>query len=176
MIVIDFETNSSNKGDVVEVAVLKVKKNESGFYEIVDTFHRYYHSHHPLNPHTVAVHGLTPEVIEYRRNQSDDIYAEYFDDDYEFSEFCKDSECIVAHNVVFELRHIGNKASFSKHVCTMKENINTVKATGKGNRIKKPNLQETCEFFGIDFDKDSYHSAIFDVRMTLEIINSMETL
>ena len=45
MIIIDFETNSSNIGDVIEVAAVRIDKE----YKILDKFHRYYLSRYPVN-------------------------------------------------------------------------------------------------------------------------------
>jgi len=33
---------------------------------------------------------------------------------------------------------------------------------------------ETCKYYHIDFDEEQYHSAIYDVTKTLEILNRME--
>ena len=50
MIILDFETNSANVHDVIEVAAFRVElvKNE---YKVIDTFHRYYFSAYEVNPH-----------------------------------------------------------------------------------------------------------------------------
>jgi DNA polymerase-3 subunit epsilon len=39
--------------------------------------------------------------------------------------------------------------------------------------LKNPKLAETCAFYAIDFDDEQYHSAIYDVTKTLEVLNSM---
>ena len=58
----------------------------------------------------------------------------------------------------------------------MKENKQIVKALNKNQKIKNPKLDETCIYYGINFDKDSYHSATYDVSKTYEILNSMQKL
>ncbi len=174
MVIIDFETNGSTIGDVVEVAVLKVELNAYGKYEVVDTFHRYYHSAYPVNQHTLAVHKLSPRIIEEFRNKSEECTPRHFVDDYEFDTFCMEAQNIVAHNLQFELRHIADRSSFSGHLCTMRDNMNIVRAVSeKTGKIKFPKLNETCAFYNIPFDSNSYHSAIFDVTMTLHILNAM---
>jgi DNA polymerase III subunit epsilon len=45
MIILDFETNTHNIGDVFEVAAVKIDKN----FNVLDKFHRYYLSRYPLN-------------------------------------------------------------------------------------------------------------------------------
>ena len=79
----------------------------------------------------------------------------------------------VAHNISFELRHIGNLLSFNNHFCTMKENKKIVKALNARGNLKNPKLIETCLHYNISFDDEQYHSAIYDVTKTLEILNKM---
>jgi len=172
VIILDFETNSANVHDVIEVAAFKVKKQGDEFI-VLDTFHRYYFSAYGVNPHALAVHQLSPERLERLRQGVD--YEEYFEDDEDFLDFCKDSSTLVAHNISFELRHLGSLVSFDKHICTMKENKNIVKAFNAKGKVKNPKLIETCEFYSIDFDNEQYHSAIYDVRKTLDILNAMDT-
>jgi len=173
MIILDFETNSTNVHDVIEVAAFKVVK-EGGLYVATDTFHRYYFSAYEVNPHALAVHQLSPDRIERLRRDVD--YAEYFEDDEDFVLFCDGTETLVAHNISFELRHLGNLVSFSKHICTMKENKNIVKVFNTKGNVKNPKLIETCDFYSIDFDDEQYHSAIYDVTKTLDVLNAMDTL
>jgi len=172
MIILDFETNSSNIHDVIEVAAFRVKK-VGNKYEVIDTFHRYYFSDYEVNPHTLAVHKLSPDRLERLRKDVD--YEEYFEDDKDFIEFCKNTTTLVAHNISFELRHIGDLLTFENHFCTMKENKKIVKALNKKGNLKNPKLIEACKYYDIDFDDEQYHSAIYDVTKTLEILNSMPT-
>ncbi len=170
MIVLDFETNSSHVHDVIEVAAFRVKK-ENGSYVVTDTFHRYYLSDYEVNPHALAVHKLSPERIERLRAGAD--YAEYFEEDEAFVAFCQGATTLVAHNISFELRHLGELVSFEKHLCTMKENKKHVQARNAKGNIKNPKLIETCLFYNIEFDDEQYHSALYDVTKTLEILNHM---
>lgn len=173
MIVLDFETNSSHVHDVIEVAAFHVKKVD-GTYVVLDTFHRYYRSDYEVNPHALAVHKLSPERIERLRGDAD--YAEYFEEDSAFIDFCSGAKTLVAHNISFELRHLGDLVSFDKHFCTMKENKKIVKALNAKGNLKNPKLIETCKFYDIEFDDEQYHSAIYDVTKTLEIVNAMDYL
>ncbi len=171
MIVLDFETNSSHVHDVIEVAAFRVKKVDDT-YVIEDTFHRYYRSDYEVNPHALAVHKLSPERIEKLRDNAD--YAEFFEEDDDFVTFCKETNTLVAHNISFELRHLGDLISFKRHFCTMKENKKIVQARNAKGNLKNPKLVETCAFYNIDFDDEKYHSAIYDVTKTLEILNLMD--
>jgi len=56
----------------------------------------------------------------------------------------------------------------------MKENKKIVKAINIRGNVKNPKLIETCKYYQIDFDDEQYHSTIYDVTKTLEILNSME--
>jgi DNA polymerase III subunit epsilon len=170
LIILDFETNSANVHDVIEVAAFRVKKVD-GAYVVIETFHRYYLSEYEVNPHALAVHKLSPERIVRLRADAD--YVEYFADDTEFIEFCKGTKTLVAHNVSFELRHIGELIRFHHHFCTMKENKQIVRALNARGNLKNPKLIETCKFYNIAFDAEHYHSAIYDVTKTLEILNKM---
>jgi len=171
MVILDFETNSANIHDVIEVAAFRVE-NINNEYKIIDTFHRYYFSKYEINPHALAVHKLTPERI--RKLRADVGYEKYFEDDLDFVAFCKNSKTLVAHNVSFELRHIGNLVLFSNCFCTMKENKKIVKAINIKGNIKNPKLIETCSYYSIEFDNEQYHSAIYDVTKTLEVLNKMD--
>ncbi len=172
MIILDFETNSSNEHDVIEVAAVRVELIDDE-YIIKDKFHRYYLSRYPVNPYSYEIHKLTPELILNHRNKQDIKYSSYFKEDLDFIEFCKDSHTLVAHNISFELRHLRGLIEFEKHFCTMKENKHIVKALNKNGKIKNPKLDETCLFYDIDFDPSSYHSATYDVSKTYEILKLM---
>ena len=66
VIILDFETNSANIHDVIEVAAFRVKLVNNK-YEVIDTFHRYYLSEYEVNPHALAVHKLSPDRLERLR-------------------------------------------------------------------------------------------------------------
>lgn len=167
MIILDFETNSKSVGDVIEVAAVKIDTS----FNILDKFHRYYLSRYSLNPYSFAVHRLTPEMImEYRKDKN---YSSYFTEDEDFYEFCENSDTLIAHNISFELRHLNKKVYFQNQICTMKENKYIVNARNKNGNIKNPRLNETCHFYGIEFDENKHHTATYDVTKTYEILKCM---
>ena len=172
MIILDFETNSSNEHDVIEVAAVKVEL-ENGKYILKDKFHRYYLSRYPVNPYSYEVHHLTPELILEHRAKHNVTYSSYFKEDLDFIEFCKHSTTLIAHNISFELRHLRGLIQFEKHFCTMKENKQIVKALNKNGKIKNPKLPEVCAYYDIKFDENSHHSATYDVTKTYEILINM---
>jgi len=171
MIILDFETNSGNVHDVIEAAAFRVEKQACS-YVVKETFHRYYHSKHPVNPYALAVHRLSPQRIEELRENA--TYDAYFEDDADFVDFCRGAKTLVAHNIAFELRHLGELVSFERHICTMRENKKIVAARSAKGSIKNPKLIETCAFYGIAFDDEQYHSALYDVTKTLDILNVMK--
>jgi len=175
IIILDFETNSTNEHDVIEVAAVKIELVDNE-YIINDKFHRYYLSRYSVNPYSYEVHKLSPELILEHRSKAEEKYYSYFKEDLDFVEFCKDSQTLVAHNISFELRHLRGLVKFDNHFCTMKENKHIVKALNKNGNIKNPKLDETCVFYDIDFDHDNYHSATYDVSKTFEILKYMENL
>lgn len=170
MIILDFETNSQNIGDVIEVAAVKIVK-EGDDFKVIDKFHRYYLSRYPVNFYSYAVHRLTPELILEHRQDKD--YVSYFTEDLDFVEFCKDAKTLIAHNISFELRHIDKMASFDEHICTMKDNKKIVKSLNKKGNLKNPSLDEVCDYYDIEFDEVHHHSATYDVTKTFEIIKKM---
>ncbi len=56
----------------------------------------------------------------------------------------------------------------------MKENKYIVNALNIKGNIKPPKLIEVCEYYNIDFDTNKYHSAIYDVTKTLDILKCMD--
>ena len=172
MIILDFETNSSNEHDVIEVAALKVKVVNNS-YVLKDKFHRFYLSRYAVNAYSYEVHHLTPELILEHRSKHNLNYSSYFKEDLDFIEFCNDCTTLVAHNISFELRHLRGLLEFKNHFCTMKENKQIVKTLNKNGNIKNPKLPEVCEYYDIKFDTNSYHSATYDVTKTYEILLCM---
>ncbi len=171
MIILDFETNTTKKYDVIEVAAVKIEFVYNK-YKILDKFHRYYLSRWSVNQYSYAVHKLTPEkILQHRAGQT---YSSYFSEDLDFVNFCKGAKTLIAHNISFELRHLYKIVEFKNHFCTMKENKQIVQALNKNGKIKNPKLDETCIYYNIEFDPDSYHSATYDVSKTYEIISHMK--
>lgn len=167
MIILDFETNTNNIGDVLEIAAVKIDQD----FNILDKFHRYYLSRYPLNFYSYEIHRLTPELIlNYRKDKN---YSSYFSEDEDFEKFCYKSETLIAHNVKFELRHINSRVKFKNHICTMNKNRYIVNIFGRNGRVKNPKLNEVCNYYGIEFDDSKYHSATYDVTKTYEILKRM---
>lgn len=170
MIILDFETNQMIPLDVLEVSALKVLKKGNA-YEIVDIFHRYYFSKYETNLYSLEIHKLDFETITKLRANC--IYSKYFEDDFDFINFCENSSTLIAHNISFELFFLKKPVLFENLFCTMKENKYIVKSLNTKGKIKNPKLIEVCEYYNLSFDNDKYHSAKYDTEMTLQVLNSM---
>ncbi len=173
LIILDFETNSQNAKDAIEVAAYKLVNDENA-YKVIDTFHRYYFSKYDVNQMALSVHNLSPKIIAKLRK--DEQYARYFEDDKEFVNFCTGSETLIAHNISFELRYIDNLVNFKYHFCTMKENRSIVQAQNIRGNIKNPKLTETLNYYNIQFDEIELHGALYDVSKTLDVLNCMNNI
>jgi len=173
MIILDFETNSNNPKDVLEVGALKIKK-ENDSYTIVETFHRYYYSQYKTNPWALKVHNLSPTKIKILRKEKS--YPKFFADDSDFILFCQNCTTLIAHNISFELRYLDSIVLFKKHFCTMKENKKLVNVLNKNGRPKNPTLKETCNYYKINFDDNRYHNALYDAEQTFKIVRKMKSI
>ncbi|MFZ3052243.1 MAG: hypothetical protein WA099_02460 [Sulfuricurvum sp.] len=58
----------------------------------------------------------------------------------------------------------------------MKSNKKIVGALNVRGNLKNPKLLETCRYYHIEFDEDQYHSAVYDVTKTLEVLNKMNSI
>lgn len=126
-----------------------------------------------ISPNMRLTRTRLPSISFRRSERSDADYAEYFLEDSEFREFCLGATTLIAHNITFELRHLGELVKFDKHFCTMKSNKKIVGALNIRGSLKNPKLLEMCRHYGIEFDEEQYHSAIYDVTKTLEVLNRM---
>lgn len=170
MVVLDFETNTRAPMDVLEVAALKLIRKDNT-YEVVDIFHRYYYSRYETNSFALDVHGLSFEKLQLLRG--DAKYPKYFDEDLDFIKFCEDSSTLIAHNISFELYHLNQIVKFQNLFCTMRENKKIVGALNVNGYLKNPKLAEVCTYYGIEFEEEKCHGAMYDAQLTLNIINKM---
>lgn len=76
MIILDFETNSPNEHDVIEVAAAKIELKDDE-YVIKDMFHRYYLSRYPVNRYSYEV----PLNKNPKLNETCKFYQIDFDED-----------------------------------------------------------------------------------------------
>lgn len=55
----------------------------------------------------------------------------------------------------------------------MRENKYILNLKDARGNIKNPKLNETCNFYGIEFDSKKHHTATYDVTKTYEILKIM---
>jgi DNA polymerase III epsilon subunit-like protein len=87
----------------------------------------------------------------------------------------KQCECIIGHNIDYNIRCITAYCSTynikitipEKKYCTMMESKNIVKCTNKLGVLKFPKLSETCKYFNIDLDDNKCHDSLYDIGLTL---------
>jgi DNA polymerase-3 subunit epsilon len=177
LLIVDIETNG--KDSIVEIGAYKIDPITMA---IDSQFHRYYYpKNKEYNWHAVAKTGLYPKVLyeninkqvaDHNKSGNKNKYPYYFESDKEWQIFVNNVTGVVAHNISYEDRFL--TLPTSNYLCTMKANKKDVSATDKNGSLKNPNLKETTIHYGIKFDDDSYHSAMYDVTVTLEILKSMK--
>ena len=55
----------------------------------------------------------------------------------------------------------------------MRENKKIVGALNVNGYLKNPKLAEVCTYYGIEFEEEKCHGAMYDAQLTLNIINKM---
>ena len=112
---------------------------------------------------------MTDENISILRK--DRNYSKYFDEDYDFEDFCSGITHFVAHNISFDSQFLN--IPYMRKFCTMNENINNVKIEGKYGKYKWPKLNETAKFYGIEVDEFCTNRSDYDTYLCKEIFVRM---
>lgn len=156
VLVLDLETNGlGSRYSVLSVTAEKYLYSHPEL-ERIGRFHRFYFSREPENPDAIRVNGLTRERIQQEREGKG--WPAYFDEDYEFVEFCLGIDLVVGHNIHFDLKFL----PFLQGVdwfCTMKSHT-----TGKF-----PSLEKLAKRYGIPVLKERLHQGDYDVALTAAI-------
>jgi len=173
LVVIDAETNGLDPQDssVLSVAAIKYQLHQSLLIDEVSRYERYYFPKEPFNSRAVAINGLSKEVLLQKRMNVQ--YPEYFADDPELKAFMKGITHVIGHNISFDAGFIPMLKT-RKKLCTMKSNTNVVaipKDNGYG--YKWPTLGETALHYGVPYDPDNAHAAMYDVMVTAGIFKNM---
>jgi DNA polymerase-3 subunit epsilon len=175
VLILDLETNGlSSRSSVLSVTAEKylfvspkfpmAEIGETGYVEHIGQlerigrFHRFYYSREPENPEAIKINGLDRDTIREEREGKG--WPQFFDEDYEFQEFCESVELVVGHNVTFDLQFcpfLTGKDWF----CTMR--AHTVK--------KFPSLRRLAERYSIPIEEGRLHQGEYDVALTREIFN-----
>jgi DNA polymerase-3 subunit epsilon len=164
IIVFDLETNGLSREDsVLSCTAIKYAYTEDGVnLGELARFDRFYFSVEAENPEAISINGLTREVIAARRAGKQ--WPEYFRDDRDFPEFCRDAELFVAHNIEFDARFV-TCVPRDKRFCTMRGS-----AGGFG---KYPKLRELASHYRIPYDSGKLHGSAYDAEITGLIFEKM---
>ena len=172
IIIFDLETNGIRDCSVLSISAIKLEVDiESLNVREIGKFDRYYYRNpgEKINFGAIRVNGLTDENISILRK--DRNYSKYFEEDYDFEDFCDGVKHFVAHNISFDSQFLN--IPYMRKFCTMNENVNNVKIEGKYGKYKWPKLNETAKYYGIEVDELSTHRSDYDTYLCKEIFVKM---
>ena len=172
IIIFDLETNGIKDCSVLSISAIKLEVDiENLNVREIDKFDRYYYRNpgEKINFGAIRVNGLTDENISILRK--DRNYSKYFEEDYDFEDFCSGITHFVAHNISFDSQFLN--IPYMRKFCTMNENVENLKIEGKYGKYKWPKLNETAKYYGIEVDELSTHRSDYDTYLCKEIFVKM---
>ena len=172
IIVFDLETNGIKDCSVLSISAIKLEVDiENLNVSEIERFDRYYYRNpgEKINFGAIRVNGLTDENISILRK--DRNYSKYFEEDYDFEDFCNGVKHFVAHNISFDSQFLN--IPYMRKFCTMNENVENLKIEGKYGNYKWPKLNETAKYYGIEVDELSTHRSDYDTYLCKEIFVKM---
>ena len=172
IIVFDLETNGIKDCTVLSISAIKLEVDiENLNVREIERFDRYYYRNpgEKINFGAIRVNGLTDENISILRK--DRNYSKYFEEDYDFEDFCNGVKHFVAHNISFDSQFLN--IPYMRKFCTMNENVENLKIEGKYGNYKWPKLNETAKYYGIEVDELSTHRSDYDTYLCKEIFVKM---
>lgn len=175
IVIFDVETNGLKGSSVLSISALRLQIDlESNKWEKIGEYNRFYFRRpgEEINYGAVDVNGLTDEVIEEKRKNTD-YPLHFFEDIDSFREFSFGVKHFVAHNIKFDESFI--PFELEKKFDTMMENIDVVKAgwNPKYNKYKWPKLVECAHYYEVPFDDENFHESLYDVYITGRILYRM---
>ena len=162
IIIFDLETNGIRDCSVLSISAIKLEVDiENLNVREIGKFDRYYYRNpgEKINFGAIRVNGLTDENISILRK--DRNYSKYFQEDYDFEDFCDGVKHFVAHNISFDSQFL--KIPYMRKFCTTNENVENLKIEGKYGKYKWPKLNETAKYYGIEVDELSTHRSDYDI-------------
>ena len=172
IIIFDLETNGIRDCSVLSISAIKLEVDiENLNVREIGKFDRYYYRNpgEKINFGAIRVNGLTDENISILRK--DRNYSKYFQEDYDFEDFCDGVKHFVAHNISFDSQFL--KIPYMRKFCTMNEIVENLKIEGKYGKYKWPKLNETAKYYGIEIDELSTHRSDYDTYLCKEIFVKM---
>ena len=172
IIIFDLETNGIKDCSVLSISAIKLEVDIANLsVREIGKFDRYYYRNpgEKINFGAIRVNGLTDENISILRK--DRNYSKYFEEDYDFEDFCDGVKHFVAHNISFDSKFLN--IPYMRKFCTMNENVENLKIEGKYGKYKWPKLNETAKYYGIEVDELSTHRSDYDTYLCKEIFVKM---
>ena len=172
IIIFDLETNGIKDCSVLSISAIKLEVDiENLNVREIGKFDRYYYRNpgEKINFGAIRVNGLTDENISILRK--DRNYSKYFQEDYDFEDFCDGVKHFVAHNISFDSQFLN--IPYMRKFCTMNENVENLKIEGKYGNYKWPKLNEIAKYYGIEVDELSTHRSDYDTYLCKEIFVKM---
>ena len=172
IIIFDLETNGIKDCSVLSISAIKLEVDIANLsVREIGKFDRYYYRNpgEKINFGAIRVNGLTDENISILRK--DRNYSKYFEEDYDFEDFCDGVKHFVAHNISFDSQFLN--IPYMRKFCTMNENVENLKIEGKYGKYKWPKLNETAKYYGIEVDEFSTHRSDYDTYLCKEIFVKM---
>lgn len=194
ILVFDLETNGFHGSSVLEFSAKKYEFKElKDRYKLklIDKKDNYYLPEEPFNMNAYKVHGISIEKIkekildrlEKEIGDTEEIpeYIQFFNSDYTITEYIKDVDIFVGHNIdSFDMSflkkvHIKNAEVKAEIFDTMRLNTTHMKlpSNKKRHKYKSPNLREACEFYGVEFDENKAHNSKYDVHVNAQLFKKM---
>ncbi|PIZ74364.1 hypothetical protein COY07_00695 [Candidatus Peregrinibacteria bacterium CG_4_10_14_0_2_um_filter_43_11] len=160
-VVFDTETTGLNTfhDDIIEIAGLIWEKGKEPktFQELMKV------NPNKITPGAWEVHQIPAEEIESARSPKEVLS--------DFIRFCGD-RALIAHNVKFDYDMLNS--NLIQHGMKPYQNEETACTVGYAREQMMPaKLIEVARHWGVEFEGDQFHRALYDVRVLTEILNRM---
>ena len=132
----------------------------------------------PSHPKALAVHKITPEVMEEVGHDGDKVMRA-------FLECVKGATLLVGHNIRFDRKVVRAyllKRGWTEELKMFEEKPCACTMTGAlvvfdmPPKSKWPKLQELCKLCGVEVDQERLHDARYDVQMTEQCFVKMSEI
>jgi DNA polymerase-3 subunit epsilon len=164
ILLLDTETNDLN-GFAVSIALIQLdlasKKIDRTYYKVINP--KAY-----INPESIEIHGITPEMVE-NAPTFQDIFEEV-------DEFVRSSDLLCAFNAIYdvgvlvrEYERVGKIPPPMPYLDAMKRLKVQVQAKNVAGKLKDPKLSEAADFFGIQYNEEDLHNALDDTQILTEV-------
>lgn len=159
-VIIDTETTGiRDDSEIVEIAILAVDGSVL-LHELIKPLN-------PIDPHAIAVHGITDEMVQNCPTFSDlsnKIYS------------ILKNKTVVAHNVEFDIKRLAfefKRSGYTDYGATATECTMLLSMMNPKERWKR--LSKTMKWLGIEYAGDA-HRAVYDAECCRLILHGLSRL